>query len=276
MELAGDVLRAERLRRGLRLEDVSAKTKIGLHLLQAIEANRFELLPSGLFQRSFLRQYARALNVKEEQILASFDEQFKEASLPLPPPLPKSSNPKMRFLFTCGWFAVSISLCGAAFGLWQNVRASLQEPSAKLRRLPTRSDARFQSIGSRLPSREEPIQPLQATSVAGPRAGVHAVFTAKEPVWVSVQSDGSQVFDGTLGGNQTKEMNAATKIVALVGNAAGLNISLNGKDIGPLGQHGEVRVLELTPAGAHAAPRRSTNPATTSEDSKEENVSQQF
>ena len=42
---------------------------------------------------------------------------------------------------------------------------------------------------------------------------------------------------------------ASGKVRLLIGNAGGLAISLNGKPIGPIGPKGQVRVVELTPAG---------------------------
>jgi len=40
-------------------------------------------------------------------------------------------------------------------------------------------------------------------------------------------------------------------------------VTLNGKPVGPIGPHGEIRLLELTPAGARIAPRaKATGPFT--------------
>jgi hypothetical protein len=41
----------------------------------------------------------------------------------------------------------------------------------------------------------------------------------------------------------------------IVGNAGGLEMTVNGKSVGPIGPHGEIRLLELTPAGARIVPR---------------------
>jgi cytoskeleton protein RodZ len=279
MELPGDVLRAERLSRGLRLEDVSTETKIGLHLLQAIEENRFDLLPGGLFTRSFLRQYASALKINDERIFASFDKQFNEAPLPLPPPLPQVSRPKMRFLPTCGWFAITIVLGGAAYGLWQNARAGLQDtnpaPQHHLQQ-QAQSDAVSPLTPTRRLSTQGPTHIEEPTPLPVPAGGMHIVFTAIEPVWLSVQCDGHQVFAGTLEEKQTKNIDASTKMVALIGNAAGLGVSLNGKELGPIGQHGEVRVLEMTPAGTHIGTRRSANGPIVPEGSESTNTPKQL
>src|SRR5580698_1694259 len=88
MELMGDILRVERQRRSVQLEQVAAETKIGIQFLKAMEENRFEQLPGGLFTRSFLRQYARALELDEANVIAAFKEQFEDQTQALPIPLP--------------------------------------------------------------------------------------------------------------------------------------------------------------------------------------------
>ncbi len=272
MELAGDVLQSERLRRGLSLAEVAAKTKIGVHLLQAIESNRFDLLPGGLFPRCFLRQYARVLNVDEMRVLVAFDEQFKEAPLALPPPLPKSPNPRLRFLSTCMWLALTIVASGAAYGIWQDFRADTEAKTMPQHRRTQPAAANPDAAPAQTSS---PAQAQQTPSVRTPDSGMHVVFTAKDPVWVSIQSDGKPAFTGTLDATQSKELDASAKVVALVGNAGGLTVSLNGKEIGLIGEHGEVRVLELTPTGFHIGLRRSAV-GTTVKDSKSPNPIQQF
>jgi hypothetical protein len=86
---------------------------------------------------------------------------------------------------------------------------------------------------------------------------MRVVFSAREPVWISIESDGRHVYDGMLEGQQRKELEASGKMVALVGNAGGLEVSLNGNPIGSLGEHGQVRLVELTPGATHIVSRRS-------------------
>jgi cytoskeleton protein RodZ len=137
MELTGEMLRGERVRRSLKLEEVAARTKIGLRLLQAIEANRFDLLPGGLFTRSFLRQYARALDMDETQVIASFQEQFQEPPPALPLPLPKKSIFARVPLFPAfGWLALALIAGAGFYGLWVNVHRSLPEPHKTSLELP--------------------------------------------------------------------------------------------------------------------------------------------
>jgi hypothetical protein len=83
---------------------------------------------------------------------------------------------------------------------------------------------------------------------------MRVAFTATEPVWLSIKSDGTETYRGTLEGQQ--EFGASNRMMVLIGNAGGLGVSLNGRPVGPIGGHGEVRLLVLTPKGASVVPRR--------------------
>src|SRR5579863_3675446 len=66
----GEKLRRQRLQRRISIEKISLDTKIGIRLLEAIEAEQFEKLPGGVFRRSFVLQYAQALGLDPEEIAA--------------------------------------------------------------------------------------------------------------------------------------------------------------------------------------------------------------
>ena len=58
--------------RGVSLEEISAATKISLRFLDAIEREEFNILPGGIFSRSFIRSYARYLGLDEERVVAEY------------------------------------------------------------------------------------------------------------------------------------------------------------------------------------------------------------
>src|SRR5207237_1379295 len=74
MSSVGETLRRERLRTGLDLERIAQDTKISVRTLELIEGDHFEKLPGGVFARSFVRQYARAVGVDEEEIVGEVDK----------------------------------------------------------------------------------------------------------------------------------------------------------------------------------------------------------
>lgn len=68
----GDRLRREREMRGVSLDDIAAGTKIGTRLLRALEEEHFELLPGGIFNKGFVRAYAKYLGLNEDEAVADY------------------------------------------------------------------------------------------------------------------------------------------------------------------------------------------------------------
>jgi len=63
-----------RKNRGISLEQIAASTKIGVRLLEAIEQGDFRKLPGGIYNTSYLRQYARAIDYDEAELLAAYNQ----------------------------------------------------------------------------------------------------------------------------------------------------------------------------------------------------------
>jgi cytoskeleton protein RodZ len=68
----GDRLKKEREQRGITLDDISLTTKIGTRLLRALEEEKFEQLPGGIFNKGFVRAYARHVGLDEDQAVADY------------------------------------------------------------------------------------------------------------------------------------------------------------------------------------------------------------
>lgn len=77
-------LKSSRERKGVSLEEIAASTKISRSLLKGLEENDFSRWPQGLYRRSYLRDYLRAIDLPEESIVAEFVRWFPDEKSPLP------------------------------------------------------------------------------------------------------------------------------------------------------------------------------------------------
>ncbi|HTS49953.1 MAG TPA: RodZ domain-containing protein [Bryobacteraceae bacterium] len=95
-----------------------------------------------------------------------------------------------------------------------------------------------------------PAVPGEGAS-AEPGAGVMRLeMEAQEPVWVMVtDNEGKILIARTLEANETRTLDLSTSATLRTGNAGGLRLRLNGKDLGPLGPIGKIRDVEFK-AGA--------------------------
>lgn len=66
-----------RQRIGVPLAQISQVTRISVHYLQAIEEEDFEKLPGGIYDTSYIRQYAKAIGYDEHELLAHYHALMK-------------------------------------------------------------------------------------------------------------------------------------------------------------------------------------------------------
>lgn len=80
-----------------------------------------------------------------------------------------------------------------------------------------------------------------------------------ETSWVSACADGKQIFAELFTPQDTREFWFSSRAVVRVGNASGVDFALDGVSLGPLGSHGRLRRIEISPSGFQVAPLRSSD-----------------
>ena len=66
-----------RKNRGISLQQIAESTKISVRALEAIERGEFRKLPGGIYNTSYIRQYARAIDYDEGAILAVYHREMR-------------------------------------------------------------------------------------------------------------------------------------------------------------------------------------------------------
>lgn len=84
-----------RERKGISLQDIARTTKISTRYLEAIEKADFAQLPGGVFRTSYIRQYARAIEYDEWDLLCHYDSMVQ----PLEEPVAVSPDCRVLGLF---------------------------------------------------------------------------------------------------------------------------------------------------------------------------------
>jgi len=62
--------------RGISLEEISKNTKLKVSTLKAIEDGNFEVLPGGIYNISYIRQYARAVGIEESPLVQFYRARY--------------------------------------------------------------------------------------------------------------------------------------------------------------------------------------------------------
>ena len=250
----GETLQRARLAQGLDVATVAARTKINAKYLEAIEAGDRGSLPSSFFYKSFVHQYARTLSLDTKEIDAEIDRVLSaDAPLPLPgqdnptwrqvPPVELSSRFQFsRIYASSAVLIMMLAACSGIYGWWYNSH-SVSAPRVELS--PPAAPVTFAAPAKA--EQPQPPAPVPAEQPATPTSKVLLDLMAHEETWLSVSSDGQPVFSGILAANQSKTVEGKEYAKMRVGNAAGLEVRLNGKLLGPLGHRGQVLIVVFTP-----------------------------
>lgn len=74
----GEKLRLEREAQGIALRDISEQTRISMRYLEAIETDDYRRLPGGIFNRSFIRAYAKFIGYDEDQAIEEYGNTMRD------------------------------------------------------------------------------------------------------------------------------------------------------------------------------------------------------
>src|SRR5688500_3126675 len=119
----GENLRRERELRGVDLHEMAEATKISIRFLQALEQDRVDVLPGGIFPRAFVRQYAKYLGLDPERLVAEFV--FAFGSDPVPARAPQG---KVHLDHASRWWMIGAAVfLAVVFLAWK----ALSRPSAE-------------------------------------------------------------------------------------------------------------------------------------------------
>ena len=127
MSSFGAQLRQERERQGISLEDISLTTKIGTRMLRALEEEHFDQLPGGIFNKGFIRAYARCLHMDEDQAVADYlvatgagplaRRSENDDQAPILDPPSREENPTAAGV-PWGTFAIVLLVVALGFAAW--------------------------------------------------------------------------------------------------------------------------------------------------------------
>jgi cytoskeleton protein RodZ len=254
----GDRLQREREMRGVTLEEIAEATKIGTRSLRALEEEDFDKLPGGIFNKGFVRAYARYLGLDEEQAVADYLAALGEAQAAgkttrqepganaVAPerdiflPEVEESEPLRLPL---GPIAVVVVVAVLLFSGWRyytrnglpkfpHVRAAAQRPAPPAAKPAAAADA----------SRP-------GKNAAPAIAGFVVRVKAREDSWLAIVADGKPVMSAVLPKESEKSVHAQQSVVLKIGNTAGVDLFYNDKLVPPQSPDGKVKTIEFTSAG---------------------------
>jgi len=253
MSALGETFRAARESQGLSLTELAERIHIRTVYLMAIESEDWATIGPPVYVRGFLRTYARALGLDGDAAVAQF-AQTSAGAIPTPPPRTEPARSggqradaerrdaarkdagRRGGLSTGALVGLIVALLFVAFVGYQAYDY-------------WRTRAVAVNVVDPAPASEAPAQPSPATAVFDDRAVAkplpkvdnHPRFALRlrGASWLRVTVDGKVALEGTFPKGTTRAF-AGRSATIRAGNAGGVDLSLNGKDLGPMGGLGDV------------------------------------
>lgn len=270
----GAKLKQQRELRGVTLEEISQSTKIGSRFLRALEDDRFDQLPGGIFNKGFVRAYARSVGLDEDEAVAGYLEatgtssEKPEAPIELPEIRGEGTAESSELPWgTLALVLLVVALALAIWGFHSRQAATRSEPTPPVSPnvpLPEKAAASGspQQIATLTTTRQKPSQIPAAK--ASPSVKVPSNSASAQPVnlqirvrqesWISIVADGKQITRGTIPADSQRSVQASNQIVVRAGNIGAVDFEFNGTRLPMQGADGEAKTLIFDASGFHPAP----------------------
>jgi cytoskeleton protein RodZ len=244
-------LKAAREARGLSLNDVFAMTRVSLINLQAVESGDYDRLPPPVYARNFIRKYAQAVGIDEKPLLTRYERHLEGLKPPreeteVRKPWPENGR---RYRFLCVSLAAVISagiLVYAIFLYDQSGRTLTPAPSAEpASTVQVDAATLSQEATTTLAVPPVPVQ-NPAPTPAVPSGKIYQLsIEARELTWVRITEDRNPSYQTLLKPGDKIERMASDYFLLDIGNAGGLNLTFQGKNMGSLGKRGQIIHMRL-------------------------------
>jgi cytoskeleton protein RodZ len=300
MDELGTILQETREARNLTLEDVAQVTRIRVRYLEALEEGRYDVLPTPVHVRGFLRNYAIFLNLDPEPLIARYNASRKVVrdipvskqvrpelgrAAPQPPetledelqPEPVFFRPLGSNLQTPAWFSgdilIGIFVIVILLGFIGFAGARFLLPAITQARATETLEATTETVTPE-PTDSPPAVVALATEPAVQLtdeptrplilSDLQLDVTVVERSWLKVIVDGETVQEGMVRPGDLFSWQGNDQVNLVTGNGAGIEATLNGQPLGALGGRGEV-VEKIWTLSGEVAPTPTLTPSPTSE-----------
>jgi cytoskeletal protein RodZ len=247
MPALGDEFRSAREARGLSLSDVAERLHIRSVYLAAIEDEDWSAIGPPVYIRGFMRTYARFLGLDAEELVARFSAGSPTTAVAAARPDERAraareggerSRPSLVAIIALVVAAAVVAYVGYAYlaqGKPASAPVALASPDAETAVAPA-------SVADLPPTPTPQPRPSHAAAKRG--LSVHLTETS----WLRVTIDGTVALEGTFPAGTAKRFEGKDADVR-VGNAGGVELTANGRAVGPLGAPGEVAERHFTLSG---------------------------
>lgn len=230
----------------LSIEDLSKLTNIPATLLRDMEADNFKKCGGETYARGHLRNIAAKLDVDERIFLDLFESEVTAPAKPIRDllsennaALPYQERKQVSWKVLAGVSIVALVLFGGAQIIFSNLNSGSDPVASPSTSASASASESVTPVETATPKPSATEVSSTVTEVEGEL--VVKVSATRGTTWLYVSNqDGTSIFSGQIRKGNSKEFSASEELNLRVGNAGGVDITLNGENVGPIGANGEV------------------------------------
>jgi cytoskeleton protein RodZ len=242
----GQALRDAREDLGVSLAEAERETRISRRYLEALETEDAASMPPAVYTRGFIRTYSQYLGLDPDAMLDAYGPQQiiddRVEIRPIPAEINAPRSVPLRPAVVLAGLIVASLLVVYLWGQYTSFRENVDRiDSAPTSRAPTPAIviARTPSPAPAAPSLPSLLGPSPSPSVVVPAKGLIVEARVIDRTWMEVWVDGRSVVAETVQPGYSRSFGADQQVRMRVGNAAGVQVIVNGTTQGPLGVQGQ-------------------------------------
>ncbi len=260
--MIGEILRKEREKQRMTIQDIEDGTSIRAAYIEAIESGDYDKMPGRVYAKGFVKNYANFLNLNAEEIV----KQFMEEVSPPAPVVEQAQNnvvdePKGKSTFSLNGKRIPLGDEGFSIGnllSGNNLVAAIvavvliiggifyytKDSSDEIAKVDTKPAQEVQpQTSEQVQPSPQPQQPIgsQVSAAVPPQVdGVNVQATFTGDCWILVTADNVVLYEGVITAGQVMDWKGNENVNVRLGNAGAVEFTMNGQNFGKLGGEGDV------------------------------------
>lgn len=241
IENLGQHLKNIREEKKIPVAQVAQELKTSMDIIQAIEANEYDVLPAPIYVKGYLRSYANYLGLDSDAIVDLYKKRYP-------------AEPKQELILEGEKFPginfnwqkllrpkILIPICAVPLAIIILIVLLLARPG-KNEPVTPQIPIKPTPIKETIPvpqEQEPPAKIIQPSALATPlKTPISLTAKTTAAVWLRVQADEKLIFEGILTQGEEKNWTAVTEFKLRIGSPGSLNLSVNEQELGRISPYG--------------------------------------
>ncbi|MEW6067485.1 MAG: RodZ domain-containing protein [Nitrospirota bacterium] len=238
--MVGEILKKAREKSGKDIREISEILKIRYAYLMAIEEEDFGKLPTEVYVKGYLREYAELLNINPEEVINAYNQEFPPVKDEKTEIIEKKETDKRKHRYLPIFIALIV------IGLFTFILLPREKTEMLYPPIEIEKETLPQPPEPKIEPPQLPVENKSEVKDLKEKKNLHVLeIFAEDTTWLLVDIDNTITKDVILRPGDSVRWEAKSGFSIKIGNAGGVKLVFNGKEIEKLGKKGQVITIRL-------------------------------